>query len=135
MVFFADCLKTSLSSCIYNSCVETKIRSECSSLSFTLHYIYTDTLMKLFMFVWYKHCDSMYFIQIASLLFTRSVCPLNKQCCLTTRGIFKRICLLQIEYCLVCRCICISNTPSWGSFWSMVCVWRLHILRGHHRVL
>lgn len=69
-----------------------KWRSDLNALISQLHrIIYTDTLKEsLFVFfVWYQHCDSLYFIQIASLLFTWSVCPLNKQCCLTINWLFK----------------------------------------------
>lgn len=64
------------------------VRSECSDQSITLHYVYRYSnipLMELFIyvhFVWYRHCDYMCFIQFTSLLFTWSMCLVNKQYCL-----------------------------------------------------
>lgn len=117
----ADHRETEPSSCIY-SCFQSGIRRECSDLIITSHYVYrysTIPLMEhLFMSTLFGINTVIYvFHSIYSLLFTWSLCLVNKKtCCLIItllkfssvsgrllgRSYLKSI---QREICLICRVI------------------------------
>lgn len=87
-----------LSSCTYDSCVKMPSRSDLNALINQLHDVYRNCnipSMILFIyvhFVKYQHCDFMCFIQFNSLLFTWSMCLVNKQYCLII------VCLLKYVF-------------------------------------
>lgn len=114
----ADHRETKPSSCIY-SCFQSGIRRECSDLIITLHYVYrysTIPLMEhLFMSTLFGINTVIYvFHSIYSLLFTWSLCLVNKKTCLIIT-LFSSVSgrllscsylkSLQRETCLICRVI------------------------------